>query len=90
MPRRSAAKAGCMKYVYMLNSVSDPERYYTGCTIDLKKRLKQYNSGESAHTRKFIPWRLVGYVAFSDHEKADKFEKYLKTASGRTFAKRHF
>lgn len=79
-----------MKYVYMINSQSEPERYYTGCTMDLKRRLTEHNSGESTHTCKFMPWRLVGYIAFSDHEKADKFEVYLKTASGRTFAKRHF
>lgn len=79
-----------MKYVYMLNSESEPKRYYTGCTADLQRRIAEHNAGESAHTRKFVPWKLVGYVAFSDHEKADRFEAYLKTASGRTFAKRHF
>ena len=79
-----------MKYVYMINSESEPERYYTGCTTDLKKRLVEHNSGQSAHTRKFMPWKVVGYIAFSDHEKADRFEAYLKTASGRAFSKRHF
>ncbi len=79
-----------MKYVYMLRSETFPERYYTGCTLDLQKRLHDHNAGLSAHTRKFIPWKLVGYIAHSDHRKADKFEAYLKTASGRTFAKRHF
>ena len=79
-----------MKYVYMLQSESQPDRYYVGCTIDLKKRLGEHNGGESTHTKKFIPWTLVGYSAFSDHDKADKFEAYLKTASGRAFAKKHF
>jgi len=79
-----------MKYVYMLKSETHPDRYYVGCTVDLKKRFGEHNRGESVHTRKFIPWTLVGYVAFSDDEKAEKFETYLKTASGRAFAKRHF
>ncbi|WP_026479849.1 GIY-YIG nuclease family protein [Ahrensia sp. 13_GOM-1096m] len=79
-----------MKYVYMLQSESDPDRYYTGCTIDLKKRHSEHNKGESRHTKKFAPWKLVGYIAFPDHDKADKFERYLKSGSGRAFAKKHF
>ena len=79
-----------MKYVYMLQSESDSNRFYVGCTQDLKKRFGEHNRGESTHTKKFMPWKLVGYSAFSDHNKADNFEAYLKTASGRAFAKKHF
>ena len=79
-----------MKYVYMLQSLPFPERYYVGGTFHLQERLSDHNKGLSAHTKKFLPWKLVGYLAFSDHEKADKFELYLKTASGRAFAKKHF
>jgi predicted GIY-YIG superfamily endonuclease len=74
----------------MLRSIPFPDRYYTGCSEDLKTRFSEHNKGHSPHTKKFIPWSLVGYAAFSDHAKADAFEAYLKTASGRTFAKRHF
>ncbi len=79
-----------MKYVYMLQSIPYPERYYVGSTSDLKVRFAEHNKGHSLHTKKFLPWKLEGYIAFSDPDKADKFEAYLKTASGRTFAKRHF
>ncbi len=79
-----------MKYVYMLQSEVQPDRYYTGCTTDLKRRYEEHNKGESTHTRKFVPWKLVGYLAFSDDSKADAFEGYLKTASGRAFSKKHF
>jgi len=79
-----------MKYVYMLRSIDTPENYYVGATGELKERLRQHNAGESIHTRKFKPWRVEGYIAFSDHSKADKFERYLKSGSGRAFAKRHF
>lgn len=79
-----------MKYVYMLQSESQPERHYTGSTTDLRTRLQAHNRGESIHTNKFKPWILNGYIAFSDHEKADRFEAYLKTASGRAFAKKRF
>jgi len=79
-----------MKYVYMLESECFPGKYYTGCTFDLRKRFQDHNDGQSAHTRKYKPWRLVGYLALADHVKADAFEAYLKSASGRAFAKRHF
>jgi putative endonuclease len=79
-----------MKYVYMLQSETAPDRFYVGSTLDLRKRFAEHNRGDSIHTSKFVPWKLVGYLAFSGHRKADEFEVYLKTASGRAFAKKHF
>jgi hypothetical protein len=37
---------------------------------------------------KFKPWRLITSIAFSDDLKALAFERYLKTGSGRAFAKK--
>ncbi len=79
-----------MKYVYMPRSIEAPEHLYVGKTADLKERPRRHNAGESVHTWKFRPWKLKGYIAFPDHAKADKFELYLKSGSGRAFAKRHF
>lgn len=79
-----------MKYVYMLNSLVECERYYVGSTFDLKRRLLEHNSGESIHTKKYKPWKIVCYLGFEDEAKANAFEVYLKTASGRSFAKKHF
>ncbi len=79
-----------MKYVYVLQSAENPERHYVGCTIDLKRRVTEHKKGKSTHTKKFAPWNLLCYFAFSDEQKADKFEAYLKSGSGREFAKRHF
>ena len=91
LPRRSceATKAGrCrMKYVYLLVS-EDGQHHYTGITSDLKSRLAKHNGREVPHTSKYAPWVLKTYVAFSDEEQAQAFERYLKTASGRAFAKK--
>ncbi len=78
-----------MHYAYLLRSETHPDQIYFGCTHDLRGRLAQHNTGKSAHTRKFTPWRLVTYIAFQQQEQAQKFEKYLKTGSGRAFAERH-
>jgi predicted GIY-YIG superfamily endonuclease len=65
-----------------------PAERYVGLCVDLKRRLRQHNDGESDHTRKFRPWELVTYTAFSDPEKAREFELYLKQGSGNAFAQR--
>ena len=62
---------------------------YVGFTHDLKNRLKEHNGGESTHTDKYGPWQLMTYAVFDSKEKALAFEKYLKSGSGREFAKRH-
>ena len=61
---------------------------YVGYTINLKQRLETHNSGGSVHTAQYKPWKLVMYLAFSEEQKAKKFEKYLKSQSGRAFAKK--
>ena len=89
--RRSLGEDGpvrAMKYVYFLQSVEHPEQNYVGMTDDLKSRFEAHNAGGSPHTAKYKPWRLVTYVAFSDEAKAVAFERYMKTASGRAFAKK--
>ncbi|MCK4283742.1 MAG: GIY-YIG nuclease family protein [Candidatus Brocadiae bacterium] len=79
-----------MRYVYLLRSRSHPKQTYVGSTADLDGRLQAHNEGKSPHTAKHCPWRLVVAVAFSNEEKALRFEHYLKSGSGRAFALRHF
>ena len=76
-----------MKYVYILQSVVDREHFYSGITDDLDARLSKHNSGEVTHTSKYRPWRIKSYVAFTDEARAFAFEKYLKSGSGRAFAR---
>lgn len=78
-----------MFYVYLLRSESRPEETYIGFTANLKARLEQHSSGKAGHTSKFAPWRLVTYIAFSLKRKAEAFETYLKSGSGRAFANKH-
>jgi putative endonuclease len=77
-----------MTYVYILRSLEHVERYYVGITADLHARLKKHNAKEVPHTSKYAPWALKTYVAFHDEKQAFAFEKYLKSASGRAFAKK--
>ncbi len=77
-------------YVYQLASESDPTKHYTGITEDLEERLARHNRGDVPHTSKFKPWRIEVAVAFWDKSKAQAFEKYLKSHSGRAFSSKHF
>lgn len=76
--------------VYVIESQSEAGRFYVGSTSDLRTRLAEHNDGLSFHTAKFRPWTLRWYCAFATREKAEAFEAYLKTGSGRAFQKRHF
>jgi len=76
-----------VKYVYILQSLADAKHFYTGVTDDLKARLSKHNAGGVTHTAKHRPWRIKSYVAFADDSRALAFEKYLKSGSGRAFAK---
>ena len=73
-------------YVYILQN--QHSRFYVGITQDLKARLKKHNAGEVPHTSKFRPWIVKTAIAFNNEEKAREFEKYLKSSSGRAFAKK--
>jgi putative endonuclease len=86
MARRSGELA--LTYVYILSSIKFPDRYYVGVTTNLRARLHKHNAGEVRHTSKYAPWAIKTYLAFSDEQHAFAFEKYLKSASGRAFAKR--
>jgi predicted GIY-YIG superfamily endonuclease len=77
-----------MRYVYLIRSHSHPNQSYIGITSALEKRLSVHNSGGSVHTSKFKPWKLITSLAFSEDSKALAFERYLKTGSGRAFAKK--
>ena len=76
-------------YVYILVSAGDPRRHYTGLTDDLSTRLDAHNAGQVPHTSAYRPWRVETAIAFRSRARASSFERYLKSHSGRAFARRH-
>lgn len=77
------------RIVYILRSDSDPARHYVGITNDVHARLDWHNHGSCGHTTNHRPWSLVVSMEFCSEKEAVRFEKYLKSGSGRAFAKRH-
>lgn len=72
-----------MYYTYLLLLSNDD--YYAGSTGDLEIRLKKHQLGSIPHTSKYLPVKLVWYSRFKTKELALKFEKYLKSSSGKAF-----
>lgn len=80
---------GHRRVVYVLRSLTDPDRHYVGRTADIAGRLASHNAGESPHTARHRPWQVVVLVQFVSEPRAAEFEKFLKSASGRSFARQH-
>ncbi len=74
-------------YVYVLESINDPE-IYTGYTANLKQRLLEHNRGLNFSTRRYRPWRIIHYEAYLNEKDARRREKYLKTSQGSRLLKR--
>ncbi|MFA5337565.1 MAG: GIY-YIG nuclease family protein [Candidatus Omnitrophota bacterium] len=79
-----------MKYVYLLKSIKFLDQKYIGITSDIEQRLREHNEGKCQHTSKYLPWKIETYICFQNDNLAVRFEAYLKSGSGRAFAKRHF
>jgi hypothetical protein len=41
------------------------------------------------YANKFKPWELAVYIVLPEKQFAEGFERYLKSSSGRVFAKNH-
>jgi len=79
-----------MKYVYILQSEVQPDRFYVGSTADLQRRLEEHNAGNSVHTNKFKPWKVKTYLAFEDHGKADAFDTFFENRQWPGICKKAF
>ena len=76
--------------VYILRSDTDPSRHYVGLTNDLRGRIDWHHCAKTGYTVEHRPWSIVVSTEFPTEREAVRFEKYLKSGSGRAFAKRHF
>lgn len=73
---------------YILQSQLDSRYYYGYTEQHIENRLREHNDGKSFHTKKFRPWKLVWFASFGTKERAQDFERYLKTPSGHAFSRK--
>ena len=65
-------------YVYMLKSKTVKPVTYVGYTKDLKKRIKQHNTGKGAKFTKGRKWSLIYKEKIRSKSKAISREYYIK------------
>jgi len=75
-----------MYYVYVLLSLKD-NKFYIGLTRDLKRRLKEHNSGKNTSTKSRLPLELIYYEAHLPKTDAERRERYFKTSKGKSTLK---
>jgi len=66
-----------MYYVYILKSKKD-NNLYLGSTDNLKKRLKEHNSGEVFSTKSRIPFEIIYCEIYKSEKDARIRESKLK------------
>jgi putative endonuclease len=73
-------------YTYVLQSKKD-KKWYTGFTIDLRKRFNNHNSNKVSSTKNRGPFDLIYYEACQNEQDARSREKYLKSGMGKRYLK---
>ncbi|MFA5093542.1 MAG: GIY-YIG nuclease family protein [Candidatus Omnitrophota bacterium] len=75
-----------MVYTYVIRSKKD-NKFYTGTTIDLRKRFSEHNEGKVVSTKNRGPFELIYYECCINKEDAFVRERYLKTGMGKRYLK---
>jgi predicted GIY-YIG superfamily endonuclease len=73
-----------------LDRLGEPPQLYAGLSSDMDGRLADHKAGHCPHTASRRPWCFHVAIEFPDNDRAVRVERYLKSGSGRAFAKRHF
>lgn len=87
MPAEVDVHHNAKRFVYVLRSMSDPERQFVESTANVPMRVAAHNAGHSPHTANHRPWKVAAVLQFASEASALRFEKYLKSNAGRAFMK---
>ncbi|AGA77613.1 GIY-YIG nuclease family protein [Echinicola vietnamensis] len=71
-----------MYTVYAIKSTV-ANRIYVGFTSDLKRRMREHNSGKTKSTKGFMPWKLIFTEEVEPRVLARIREKYWKSGIGK-------
>ena len=73
-----------MYYVYALKSLKD-DKFYTGFTDNLERRIGEHNRGEEPSTKPRVPFELIYFEGCLNKKDAIAREKQLKTGRGKKY-----
>lgn len=77
-----------MFYTYILYS-KILNKYYSGSTSDLVKRLNEHNSGKTNFTRQSKDLELIKHFEFESKTEALKLENKIKARGCKSFLESH-
>ena len=90
MHRDPVVSQDVKRFVYVIHSLTNPDRLYVEAAANVSMRIAAHNAGHSPLTVAHRPWKLVAVVQFGNEGTAHRFEKFLKSSAGRAFVKHHF
>ena len=73
-------------YTYIIYS-KKLDKYYTGSTADVEKRLERHNAGATKSTKNGRPWEIVYYEQFETRKEAVNREMHIKKQKSRIYIK---
>jgi putative endonuclease len=73
------------RFVCILRSDAGPSRHYGGGSSDPDERLRWHNEGPRGYTVAYRPWSIEVSIEFPTESQALRFERHLKSGSGRAF-----
>lgn len=76
-----------MHIVYILESVVD-HGWYIGYTTDLKRRIREHDTGRNTSTHARRPFKIIYAEAYLHKMDALGREKFLKSGAARRFLKK--
>lgn len=77
-----------MYYVYIIRFVKSG-KFYTGLTLNISVRLRKHRNRETKISKDLGTFHLKFISALPNKFIAARFEKYLKSHSGRAFRNKH-
>ena len=75
-----------MHYIYVIQSEKS-KTLYTGYTHNLRKRLKEHQTGHGGWTKGRGPFNLIYYEACINEDDARSRELFLKSGMGKRYVK---
>jgi putative endonuclease len=75
-----------MYFTYILYSTKI-NKFYTGQTDDLNRRLEEHNRGKTSFMSNGVPWKIIFSKANDSREVAMKLEKLIKKRGAARFLK---
>tara|TARA_B100000678_G_C17842196_1_gene355604 strand:+ start:320 stop:556 length:237 start_codon:yes stop_codon:yes gene_type:complete len=71
-------------YTYIIQSQKN-NKFYTGQTQNISKRIERHNTGKVKSTKSGIPWKLINYFEFKTRKEAVVKERQIKNRGVKRF-----